>query len=102
MLEEFQKLLSIQISNARRLRAIAKETNVDVKIKAMNDKCKIQRLLQKDTIKKFSKRVKIECSKVLTTDTNKRVKIKEKSNECKIEVINIFYKEKYVKFLFYC
>jgi hypothetical protein len=36
------------------LKAIAKETNVDVKIKAMNDKCKIQRLLQKATIKKFN------------------------------------------------
>jgi hypothetical protein len=84
------------------LKAIAKETNIDVKIKAMNDKCKIQKLLQKATIKKFSKRVKIECSKVLMKDTNKRVKIKEKSNECKIEEINIFYNEKYVKFLFYC
>jgi hypothetical protein len=100
MLEEFQELLSIRIPNARRLKAIAKETNVDVK-KTINNKCKIQRLLQKATIKKFSKRVKIECSKVLTKDTNKRIKIKEKFIECKIEEINIFYKEKYVKFLFY-
>lgn len=29
MLEEFQKLLSILIPNARRLKTIAKETNVD-------------------------------------------------------------------------
>jgi predicted glycosyltransferase len=45
MLKEFQKLLSIWIPNARRLKAIAKKTNVDVKIKAMNDKSEIQRLL---------------------------------------------------------
>jgi hypothetical protein len=61
MLEEFQKNLNLRIPNAKRLRAIANETNIDVKIKAMNNKCKIQRLLQKVTVKKVSKRVKIEC-----------------------------------------
>jgi hypothetical protein len=66
------------------LRAIIKETSIDVKLETKVDECKVQ-----------------EITQITTRESNKRVKIKEKSNECKIEEINKLYKEKYAKFLYY-
>jgi len=39
MLEELQNFLKILILNARRLRVVTKETNVDVKIEAKSNEC---------------------------------------------------------------
>jgi hypothetical protein len=41
ILEKFQNFLEILVPSVRRWKVIAKATNVDVKIGAKNDECKI-------------------------------------------------------------
>jgi hypothetical protein len=40
MLEELQNFLKILVLNAKRLRVVTKETNVDMKIEAKSNECK--------------------------------------------------------------
>jgi hypothetical protein len=40
MLEEFQNFIKILVPNAKRVRIVTKETNVNVKIEAKSNECK--------------------------------------------------------------
>ncbi len=64
----------------------------------MNEKFKKQ--LLRATTRESNKRDKIENSRVTTKETSRQVKIEERFDECRIEIVNNFYKEKYVKFLY--
>jgi len=44
MLGELQNFLKILVLNARRLRVVTKETNVDVKIEAKSNECKKKKI----------------------------------------------------------
>jgi metal-sulfur cluster biosynthetic enzyme len=51
-------ILEILVLSVRRLKAIIESVNIDVKMKATTNECKVEEIVQ-TTIKEFSKRIKI-------------------------------------------
>lgn len=82
MLQELQEIFELLEPNTKRLtKAITKETNVDAKVKANSDECKVQKIMQ-----------------TITRESIKKIKRKEKLNECGIEEINNLEKDGHCKF----